>query len=78
MRFLVKQIFGQEIGDQMGDFWGLDEEGEIKGAWKECGHPAMWYHGGTIGQARYMSRFVALQILAKKRGRGFVRYESAQ
>ncbi|KAH6713306.1 hypothetical protein BKA61DRAFT_608888 [Leptodontidium sp. MPI-SDFR-AT-0119] len=27
--------------------------------------PAMWYHGGTIGQARYCSRFLALQVKAK-------------
>lgn len=37
MRFLVDRIFGEEIGDQMGDYWGLNGEGEIRGAWKECG-----------------------------------------
>lgn len=39
MKYLVKDLFGEEIAEQMGDFWGLDEEGEIKGAWKanrEC------------------------------------------
>ena len=30
--------------------------------------PALWYHGGTIGQARYFSRFIALQIKAKLMG----------
>jgi hypothetical protein len=34
MKYLVKDIFGEEIAEQMGDFWGLDEEGEVKGAWK--------------------------------------------
>ena len=34
MKYLVKDLFGEEIAEQMGDFWGLDEEGEIKGAWK--------------------------------------------
>jgi hypothetical protein len=26
--------------------------------------PGLWYMGGTIGQSRYYSRFVALQIKA--------------
>ena len=78
---MVEEIFGPEIAEQMGDFWTLDKEGEIKGAFKPCGRrlplplmqhrltfyradPALWYHGGTQGQARYYSRFVALQVKA--------------
>lgn len=34
MKSLVKKIFGEEIAEEMGDFWGLDEEGEVIGAWK--------------------------------------------
>ena len=88
MKYLVKDLFGEEIAEQMGDFWGLDEEGEIKGAWKANreflalelakewlnngklteADPAMWYHGGTLGLARYYSRFIALQIKAKLLG----------
>jgi cation diffusion facilitator CzcD-associated flavoprotein CzcO len=41
MRYLVRDIFGEEIAEQMGDFWGLDEEGEIKGAWKGTGRKLM-------------------------------------
>lgn len=26
--------------------------------------PALWYMGGSVAQARYMSRFVALQVHA--------------
>jgi cation diffusion facilitator CzcD-associated flavoprotein CzcO len=37
MRFLVEKLFGAEIAEQMGDFWGLDGEGEVKGAFKGCG-----------------------------------------
>ena len=34
MRTNVAQIFGHEIAEQAGDFWGLDEEGELIGAFK--------------------------------------------
>jgi hypothetical protein len=37
MRYLVQDIFGQEIADQMGDFWNLDKEGELKGFAKSSG-----------------------------------------
>lgn len=94
MRYLVRDIFGEEIAEEMGDYWGLDEEGEVKGAWKNTGRkflivfeekwdggkqltntdPAMWYHGGTIGQQRFYSRFIALQIKAKLMGKPLVVY----
>jgi hypothetical protein len=37
MRYLAQDIFGQEIADQMGDFWNLDKEGELKGFAKSSG-----------------------------------------
>ncbi|KAL9079810.1 MAG: hypothetical protein Q9157_001319 [Trypethelium eluteriae] len=67
-RLVVAEILGQEVADQLEDYWGLNEEGEIKGAFRPSGHPAFWYHGGTIGQARFFSRFIALQIKAKLLG----------
>jgi hypothetical protein len=33
-----------------------------------CTDPALWYHGGTQGLARYYSRFIALQIKASLLG----------
>lgn len=36
MRYLVNDLFGEEVADQMGDFFGLDAEGELKGAFKPC------------------------------------------
>ena len=37
--------------------------------------PAMWYHGGTLGLARYYSRFIALQIKAKILGTPLAVYD---
>jgi hypothetical protein len=37
MKNQVKEIFGLEIADQMGDCWGLDNEGELRGAYKPTG-----------------------------------------
>ncbi|KAH8800359.1 dimethylaniline monooxygenase (N-oxide forming) [Xylogone sp. PMI_703] len=62
MRQLAGTIVGPQIENQLEDFWELDSEGEIRGAFKNTGHPGVWYVGGAIGVARYYSRFVALQI----------------
>lgn len=37
LRVIVKMLFGDEVGDQVEDYWGLDEEGELRGAFKPCG-----------------------------------------
>lgn len=37
MRTNVAKIFGKDIADRVDDFWGLDEEAELKGAFKGTG-----------------------------------------
>ncbi|KEF63431.1 uncharacterized protein A1O9_01409 [Exophiala aquamarina CBS 119918] len=68
LRETVGKIVGPEIEDQLEDFWQLDSEGEIRGAFKDTGHPGVWYTGGAIGIARYYGRFIALQIKAQIMG----------
>lgn len=36
-RDIVCQIFGDKVADRAGDCWGVDDEGEIKGAFKPLG-----------------------------------------
>lgn len=33
----VARLFGKKIADQTSDFWGLDEEGELLGAFRSSG-----------------------------------------
>lgn len=37
MRTDVAQIFGEQVASRADDFWGLDEEGELNGAFKRHG-----------------------------------------
>ncbi|KAF4183360.1 hypothetical protein CNMCM8694_002524 [Aspergillus lentulus] len=64
LRDSVREYFGDEIYAQVEDYWGINQEGELKGAYVPTGHPGLWYVGGGMGQARFFARFVALQILA--------------
>ena len=42
-------------------FWGLTEEGDIRGLMEESA-PGLWLMGGAAAHARFFSRFIALQI----------------
>lgn len=34
MRKQVGQMFGKDVAAQIDDFWGIDDEGELKGVYK--------------------------------------------
>ncbi|KAK3653624.1 hypothetical protein LTR56_004479 [Elasticomyces elasticus] len=64
MKTAATQIFGEEIASTLQEFWQCDEEGEIRGAWKDTGNPRIWYTGHGFAHARYYARFIAMQIKA--------------
>ncbi|RAH49265.1 flavin-containing monooxygenase [Aspergillus brunneoviolaceus CBS 621.78] len=68
LRDSVRTFFGEDIYNRVEDYWGIDPEGELKGVYVPTGHPGLWYMGGGMGQARFYSRFVALQIRASLDG----------
>lgn len=37
MRLMVAEIVGEEVADKLEDYWHLDREGEVRGAWKPIG-----------------------------------------
>lgn len=51
MRYLVQEIFGDEVTELIGDYWGLDREGELKGAFKPCGREARMCTANDVGRS---------------------------
>jgi thioredoxin reductase len=37
MRLAARDLVGPEVGDKLEDWWGVDYEGELRGAWKPIG-----------------------------------------
>jgi hypothetical protein len=37
MRLAARDLVGEEVGDKLEDWWGVDSEGELRGAWKPIG-----------------------------------------
>lgn len=74
MKNQVSSLFSSEVAEETGDWWGLDSEGEIRGAFKPL-KKTMWYVGGDQSQCRYYSRFVGLSIKASVLGEPLEIYE---
>ncbi|KAJ7052247.1 FAD/NAD(P)-binding domain-containing protein [Mycena amicta] len=48
--------------------WGMDHEGEIRRAYRPSGVPKLWFALGAFQQVRFMSKHLAIQILAEELG----------
>ncbi|KAJ7250746.1 hypothetical protein C8J57DRAFT_679664 [Mycena rebaudengoi] len=59
----MRKICGDVI-DNCEQIWGLDSEGELRGAWRDLGISGLWYMTGNYALARFHSLHVALQIKA--------------
>ena len=51
MRLMAKEIVGEAVGAKLEDWWGVDREGELRGAWK------------PIGREYIFSRFTRFEFL---------------
>ena len=56
-----RKILGKDLGDKVKPVWGLDGEGEPRGAWRDVGVENLWCMVGNLAMARYYSRHVALR-----------------
>lgn len=64
----ARRLFGDEVGDRVGQVWGFDPEGELHGMWRPTGQNGLWFHAGGLAQCRIYSKVLALQIKARELG----------
>ena len=56
----MRDILGPELGKKIPPIWGLDDDGEVRTAWKEMGIDNCWAMMGTFppgGYPRFHSRW---------------------
>ncbi|KAI0677128.1 FAD/NAD-P-binding domain-containing protein [Trametes maxima] len=63
-----RELLGDDVVSRIGDVYGLDDEGELKGSYRPSGHPGVWYATGDFFFSRFHSKTLALQIKAKQLG----------
>lgn len=64
----ARRLFGDAVGDRVGQVWGFDDEGELHGMWRPTGQKGLWFHAGGLAQCRIYSKVLALQIKARELG----------
>jgi len=70
----IRQVCGDLIADACKPVWGLDEEGELRGCYRDLGFHGLWYMTGNLALCRFHSKHVALQIKAMEEGLFGTRY----
>ncbi|KAJ6515648.1 hypothetical protein C8R45DRAFT_957213 [Mycena sanguinolenta] len=58
----IRKVCGDELADKCKPIWGLDEEGEINGCWRDLGIPGLWYMMGNLAYCRFHSKHIALRL----------------
>ncbi|KIK68524.1 hypothetical protein GYMLUDRAFT_154489 [Collybiopsis luxurians FD-317 M1] len=76
-RDVVRKVCGDEVADKCSRIWGLNEEGETYGTWKDMGVPGLWYALGNLALDRFHSKHLALQIKAIEEKKFGPRYSRA-
>lgn len=67
-REMARPICGDEITDQASPIWGVGEDGELQGTFRQSGAAHLWFIVGSTGVVRGLSKHVALQILGVEKG----------
>ncbi|KAH7878743.1 uncharacterized protein C8R40DRAFT_1091012 [Lentinula edodes] len=73
-RNLIRKICGDDVATKCSPVWGLTDEGEIRGSWKDMGIPGLWYAMGNLAMDRFHSKHLALQIKAMEEKKFGPRY----
>lgn len=68
IRHTAAKIFGEDLISKTTEVWGIDDEGETRGMYRPSGHPGLFYAVGGFNHARFYSRHLGLQILARELG----------
>jgi cation diffusion facilitator CzcD-associated flavoprotein CzcO len=72
----VRATLGEKIASQCGPIWGIDEEGESKGAGRETGVPNLWITVGFLPYTRFHSKTLALRLKALQEGIAHAPYKA--
>ncbi|GJE89351.1 NAD(P)/FAD-dependent oxidoreductase [Phanerochaete sordida] len=66
-RVPARKLLGPEVGARVPGLWGLNAEGELRGAWHELdGLDNMWSTMGNFAICRFYAKLIALQVKAKQ------------
>lgn len=71
------KLVSPEVAEKIGPCWGIGSgttkdpgpwEGELRNMWKPTAQHGLWFHGGNLHYSRHYSRYLALQLKARREG----------
>jgi putative flavoprotein involved in K+ transport len=65
---LVRRLLGDAVADNVGEIWGIGEDGEMGNLYKRTAQEGLWFIAGSLAQCRIYSKYLALQIKATEEG----------
>lgn len=68
MQHEIGRIVGPEIAERIGPVWGFDEHYNMRNMWGPTAQENFWIMGGSLTEARFHSRHLALQVCASLAG----------
>ena len=57
----IREMVEPGVGAQLTPVWGIDDEGELRSAWREIGADNMWLMMGNFAWCRFYSKRLALR-----------------
>jgi hypothetical protein len=60
-RDTIRRICGSSVAAQCSRIWGMDQEGEMNGCWRDLGVEGLWYMVGNLALCRFHSKHLALR-----------------
>ncbi|KAH7907304.1 hypothetical protein BJ138DRAFT_1214828 [Hygrophoropsis aurantiaca] len=64
----MREVCSPEVAAKVGQVWGVDDEGQVPGVWRNCGHEGLWFGIGNLALSRFHSLHLAMQIKAIEEG----------
>ena len=58
-RDLAHQVCEPAVASKLGDMWGVDKEGELRGVWRDSGHPQLFFGMGKRVVTTVISEWTA-------------------
>ena len=52
----VRKVCGNEVADKIKPLWGLNEEGEINGCYRDLGFQGLWYIMGELKNYDFVNK----------------------
>ena|SRR5882757_2636125 len=64
----MREACGDEVASKVGPVWGMDNEGQLQGVWRHCGHDGLWFAMGMCMFLLWAFRLTVFSVVDRSYG----------